>query len=71
MIHQVAHLGWLGWIIFAIVVGSLFAIVLAATFGRPWKPRVTLTFVGTLAVLSVLVVVGTWLGGLAFAVLIP
>lgn len=71
MVHQVAHIGWLGWIIFAIVIGSLLGVVLAATLGRPWKPKIVLTFVGTLAALSVVVVLGTWLGGFAFGVFIP
>ncbi len=71
MIHQVAHMGWLGWIVFAIVIGSLLGVVLAATLGRPWKPTIVLTFVGTLAVLTVVVVVGMWLGGFAFSVFIP
>lgn len=69
MIEQVGHIGWLGWIVFAIVVGSVFLVILAAIFGTPPKPKVTLTFIGALSALLVTIVVGIWVGGLIFSLL--
>lgn len=69
MTEQVAHIGWLGWIVFTIVVGSMFFVVLAAILGRPRKPKVTLLVIGTLFALLVAIVAGLWVGGLIFSVL--
>ncbi|MFQ6040651.1 MAG: hypothetical protein ACE5PV_07325 [Candidatus Poribacteria bacterium] len=69
MTEQVAHIGWLGWIVFAIVVGSVFFVILAAIFGKPRKPKVTLVFIGTLCALTATVIVGIWIGGHIFSVL--
>ena len=71
MINQVGHIGWLGWIVFAIVAGSLFLTILAAVLGRPWKPRVTLLVVGTMFTLAIAFVLAFWLGGLVFSAFIP
>jgi hypothetical protein len=71
MINQVGHIGWLGWIVFAIVVGSLFFTILAAILGRPWKPRVTLVVVMTMLTLAVAFVLAFWLGGRIFSAFVP
>ena len=71
MITQVGHIGWLGWIVFAIVVGSLFFTILAAMLGRPWKPRVTLLFLGTMFTLAIAFVLAFWLGGRIFSAFVP
>jgi hypothetical protein len=69
MSAEVAHLGWLGYVILAIVMGSLFFIILAAILGRPRKPKVTLLLIGTIVGLFVAVVLGMWVGGLVFSTL--
>ncbi len=71
MINQVGHISWLGWIVFAIVTGSLFLTILAAVLGRPWKPRVTLLVLGTMLTLAIAFVLTFWLGGLVFSAFIP
>lgn len=71
MINQVGHIGWLGWIVFAIVVGSLFLTILAAVLGRPWKPKVALLVLGTMFTLAIAFVLAFWLGGLIFSAFIP
>ncbi len=71
MISQVGHIGWLGWIVFAIVVGSLFLTILAAVLGRPWKPRVTLLVVVTMFTLAIVFVLAFWLGGFIFSAFVP
>ncbi len=71
MMDQVGHIGWLGWITFAIVVGSLFLTILAAILGRPWRPKVTLLILTTMATLAIAFVLTFWLGGLVFSALIP
>jgi hypothetical protein len=71
MINQVGHIGWLGWIVFAIVVGSLFFTILAAMLGRPWKPRVTLLVLVTVFTLAIAFVLAFWLGGRIFSAFVP
>lgn len=65
----VGHISWLGFIIFAIVMGSLGCIVLAALCGRPWRPKVTLLVLVMLGTLTVTLVLGMWVGGHVFALL--
>ena len=69
MTDQISHIDWLGAVVLAIVFGSLLLVVLAAILGRPWKPKVTLVFIGTLLTLLVVVVAGTWIGGHIFSLL--
>ena len=69
MTDQINHIDWLGAVVFAIVIGSVLCVVLAAVLGRPWKPKVTLVFIGTLLTLLVVVLVGTWVGGYIFSLL--
>ncbi len=70
MTEQLAHIGWLGWIVFAIVMGSMGFVVLAAVAGGNPKPRpkVTLVFLGSLVTLLAVVLAGMWVAGLAFSV---
>ena len=68
MVEQLAHIGWLGWIVFAIVMGSMGCVVLAAILGKPRKPKVTLVFLGSLVTLLAVVLAGMWVAGLAFSV---
>lgn len=65
----VGHATGLGFIIVAIVIGSLACIVLAAVFGKPRKPRVTIIVVATLFTCIAVLVAGIWLGGNVFSVL--
>ena len=67
---ELGHLDGLGFIIFAIVFGSLLCIVLAATLGKPWKPKVTFIVLGTLFALTICVVGGMWVGGHVFSLLV-
>lgn len=67
---EVAHLGWLGYVILAIVMGSLFFIIVAAVIGNPRKPKVTILFIATVIGLFVAVAAGTWLGGLILSVIV-
>lgn len=69
MTEPVAHLDWLGWIVLTIVVGSVGGVVLAALCGRPWKPRVTLLVIALLLTLTVTLIIGIWVGGHVFSVL--
>lgn len=71
MINQVGHIGWLGWIVFAIVIGSLFLTILAAILVRPWKPKATLLVLGTMFTLAIAFVLTFWLGGLIFSAFVP
>ncbi len=71
MINQVGHIGWLGWITFAIIVGSLFFMIMAAMLGRPWKPKVTLLVLVSMFVLAIAFVLAFWLGGLVFSAFVP
>ena len=69
MTEPIAHIEWLGWIVFTIVVGSVGFVMLAAILGRPWKPRVTLLVIATLLALTATLVVSIWVGGHIFAAL--
>jgi len=71
MINQVGHIGWLGWIVFAIVAGSLILTILAAVLVRPWKPKVTLLVVVTMFTLAIAFVLAFWLGGNIFSAFVP
>jgi hypothetical protein len=69
MIEQVAYPEWLGWIVFALLVGSLFLVVLATLLGKDRKPKVALTVIVAMIALGVAVVGGMWIGGIVFSVL--
>ena len=69
MTEPIAHIEWLGWIVFTIVVGSVGLVMLAAILGRPWKPRVTLMVITALLALTATLVVSIWVGGRIFAAL--
>jgi hypothetical protein len=71
MINQAGHIGWLGWITFTIVVGSLFFVILAAILGRPWKPKVTLLVLVSVFTLALAFVLAFGLGGLVFSAFVP
>jgi hypothetical protein len=70
MMNQVGHIEWLGWIVFAIVAGSLFLTILAAFLIRPRKPKATLLVLGTMLTLAIAFVLSFWLGGLVFSLLV-
>ncbi len=71
MINQVSHIGWLGWIVFAIVVGSLFLTILAAVLIKPRKLKVILLVLGTMFTLVIAFALAFWLGGLVFSAFAP
>ena len=60
---EALNIGWLGFVIFAIVIGSLFLIILSSILGRPWKPKVTLVFIGLMFTLIAGFIAFTWLFG--------
>ncbi len=60
---EALNIDWLGFIVFAIVIGSLFLIILSAILGRPWKPKVTLVFIGLIFTMAASFVAFTWLFG--------
>lgn len=66
---QVSHVGWLGYVILTIVMGSLSFIILAAILGKPRKPKVTLLVITAVVGLFAAFVVGTWIGGLILSAL--
>lgn len=68
---EVSHIGWLGFIVFTIVVGSLSLIILAAILGKPWKPKVTLVFIGSILLLFTGFIVASWIGGAVFGIFVP
>jgi hypothetical protein len=71
MMNQVGHIGWLGWITFAIVVGSLSLTILAAILGKPRKPKVTLLVLASMFTVAIAFVLAFWLGGLIFSAFVP
>ncbi len=71
MMNQVGHIEWLGYIVFAIVAGSLLLTVLAAVLIRPRKPKAMLLVVGTMFMLAIAFVLSFWLGGLVFSAFVP
>lgn len=68
---EVLHIGWLGYVAATIVLGSLFLIILAAIIGKPWKPKVTLVFIGTIFIIFGAFVAATWLGGIFLSIFVP
>ena len=68
---EVSHIGWLGFVVFTIVVGSLSFIILSAILGKPWKPRVTLVFIGSILLLFAGVVAILWIGGGILGIFVP
>jgi len=71
MINQIGHIAWLGWIVFAIIAGSLALTILAAVLIRPWKPKATLLALATMVTLAIAFVLAFWLGGLVFSAFVP
>ena len=71
MINQVGHIGWLGWIVFAIVVGSLSLTILAAVLIKPRKLKIILLVLGTMFTLVIAFALAFWLGGLVFSAFVP
>jgi hypothetical protein len=60
-----------GWMMLLIVEVPVLLLILAAIFGRPRKPKVTIVFVGTLLVLFTGFVATTWLLGTIVSVFFP
>ncbi len=60
---EAVNLGWLGYIVLGLGLGSLFLIMLGSILGKPWKPRVTLVFIGMILTLATITVAFTWLIG--------
>ncbi len=72
MTESITHIDWLGWIVFAIVVGSVLVVVLAAMFDgfrNRRKLKVPVLFIASLVILLVSVVVGIAVGGTVFSIL--
>ncbi len=60
---EAVNLGWLGYIVLGLGLGSLFLIMLGSILGKPRKPRVTLVFIGMVLTLATITVAFTWLIG--------
>jgi hypothetical protein len=60
-----------GWMMLLIVEIPVLLLILAAVFGRPRKPKVTIVFLGTLLVLFTGFVATTWLLGTIVSVFFP
>ena len=60
---EAVNIDWLGFIVFTLVIGSLCLIILASILGKPWRPKVTLLFIGMILTLAVTFVAFTWLFG--------
>lgn len=65
------NIGWLGFIVFTIVIGSLFFIILSSILSRPWKPKVTLVFIGMIVTLFSSFIGFSWLLGKVMSFLVP
>ena len=68
---EALNIGWLGFIVFGIVIGSLFLILLSSVLGKPWKPKVTVVFVGMIFTLAIVFVAFTWLFGGFLSIFVP
>lgn len=71
MSAEVPHIGWLGYVVVTIVLGSLSLIILAAIIGKPWKPKVTAVFIGTILLIFGAFIAVAWLGGLFLSIFVP
>jgi hypothetical protein len=69
--ETVAHWGGLGWIVFTIVVGSLFIVVVASLIGRKKYPQVTGVFLGAIGVMAVVFLGIFWIGPQILGLFIP
>ncbi len=65
---ETLNIAWLGFVVVGIVFGSLFLIILASILGKPWKPKVTLTFIGMLVTLTVAFIAFFWLFGAVLSI---
>ncbi len=69
--HEVLGPMWIGFIPFSIIVGSLCLAMLSALLIRPWQPRVTFIFIGTIFFLLFALIAASWAGGLFFSLIVP
>ncbi len=69
--ETVAHWGGLGWIVFTIVIGSLFIVIVASLIGRKKYPRVTNVFLGAIGVMAVVFLAIFWIGPQILGLFIP
>jgi hypothetical protein len=68
---EISHIGWLGFVPFTIIIGSLFFTILAAILVKPWKLRVTLMVIGSIFLLAVFFVAFLWVGELIAGLFVP
>ncbi len=69
--ETVAHWGGLGWIVFTIVIGSLFIVVVASLIGRKKYPKVTSVFLGAIGVMAVVFLGIFWIGPQILGLFMP
>ena len=65
------HLEGLGYITFGIVFGSLLLVILASLLIKPWKPKVTAVFIGSILTLFGSFILFTFVSGLILEIFIP
>lgn len=68
---EVAHWDGLGWIVFTIVIGALFFVVVASIIGRKKYPNVTTVFLGAIVVMAVVFLGIFWIGPQILGLFIP
>jgi hypothetical protein len=60
-----------GWMMLLIVEVPVLLLILAAIFGKPRRPKVTIVFLGTLLVMFTGFVAATWILGSIVSVFFP
>ncbi|MBI2328494.1 MAG: hypothetical protein HYU85_02485 [Chloroflexi bacterium] len=66
-----SHIPWLGYITFTIVLGSLSLVILASFLVKPWQPKVTAVFIGSILTLFGGFILFTFVWGLILGIFIP
>ncbi len=61
----------IGLILMMIIAIPVTVLILAAILGKPWKPRVTLVFIGMVFTLAAVFIAFTWLFGTFLSIFIP
>ncbi len=68
---EVGHIDWLGYIAFAIVLGSLFLIILASILVKPRKPKLMVMVIGPVILMAALFIALVWVGASLFGIFVP
>lgn len=68
---EVGHIDWLGYIAFAIVLGSLFLVILASILIKPRKPKAMLMVIGPVCLMAAIFIALVWVGASLFGIFVP